>query len=122
MSHKLFKVDITLITATLLGMLYLYYTQQVSIMLGITIVLIYIMAKIVGYMILPYPQFETFLNALSEKSTLTYLSGYEIFKTSLVVLLFIGYIFIDPTIWILESILVVMMRVWGYDYIESIKS
>lgn len=117
--HKLLKADLALITLTILGLFYLYSTQQISFLYTVLILLIYIISKIIGYIILPYKDFDTFLNHLSSNSKLSFLSGFEIFKTALVALLFIGFIFIDPSVWIIESILVVIMRIWGLTFIEN---
>jgi hypothetical protein len=117
--HKLLKADLLLFVLTILGLLYLYYTQKISLSYSLVILSIYLLAKIIGYRILPYQNFEKFLNHLSNNSKLPFLSGFEIFKTTLVALLFFGFIFMDPAIWIIESILVVMMRIWGIAFIKN---
>ena len=122
MIHKLLKADIALITLTLIGVTYLYLNNAISFDLAIIILLFYILSKIIGYKILPYNDFNTFITNLTIESKLSFLSGFEIFKTLLVTLLFLGFIFIDPKIWIIESILVIAMRIWGYSYILSLKS
>jgi len=119
--HRLFWTDLVLTLVTILGSSYLYLNHKISLEFAIVIVLIYITSKIIGYFILPYNSFEKFIDFLTQSSKLNYLSGFEIFKTTLVVLLFIGFIFIDPLIWILESILVVTMRIWGKAYFFSLK-
>lgn len=120
MKYKLFKVDIGLVLLTFFGVLYLYINNNISLIFGIIILLLYITAKIIGYFILEYEDFNTFIVHLTKESRFSFISGFEIFKTLLVVLLFLGFIFIDPKIWIIESILVVAMRVWGYGYILSL--
>lgn len=115
--HKLLKADLALITLTILGLFYLYITQQILLAYAILILSIYILSKIIGYKILPYKDFDIFLNHLIHNSKLPFLSGFEIFKTALVAFLFIGFIFIDPSIWIIESMLVIMMRIWGFTFI-----
>jgi hypothetical protein len=85
------------------------------------IVFLYILAKLVGYVLLPYELFDTFINHLTKTSQLSFLSGFEIFKTTLVALLFLGFIFIDPSLWIIESILIVSMRIWGLSFIRNLK-
>jgi hypothetical protein len=117
--HKLLLTDILLVLLTILGSTYLYINQTVSLTYAIGLVMIYILAKFIGYMLLPYNQFEIFINHLADESKLNFLSGFEIFKTTLVTLLFIGFIFLNPAIWILESILIVMMRVWGIAFIKN---
>jgi len=117
--HKLFKVDLALILLTFLGLLYLYSNQKVSLIYALTILIIYISSKIIGYILLPYNLFDIFINNLTKSSKVSILSGFEVFKTSLVILLFLGFIFIDPAIWIIESILVVMMRIWGIAFIKN---
>lgn len=116
--HKLFWTDFFLILLTLTGLLYLYTTNQITFYYALIIFLIYTTSKIIGFFLLPYSKFEEFIKHLSKNSKLSYLSGFEIFKTILVGLLFIGFIFIDPSVWIIESILVVAMRVWGISYIN----
>ncbi len=112
--HKLFWVDIALVGLTFLGCAYLYLINQVNLPYAIIIATIYLVSKCIGYIILPYKKFDIFINDLIYHSKVGRISGFEIFKTTLVSLLFIGFIFIDPAIWIIESILVVTMRVWGY--------
>lgn len=119
LKHKLFKADLGLVLLTIIGLLYLYYSNNISIGYSLIILSIYILAKIIGYFILPYDLFNKFITHLSENSKNSFLSGFEIFKTTLVVLLYLGFIFIDPSIWIIESILVVMMRVWGVAFIKN---
>ena len=118
--HKLFWTDITLTLLTILGSTYLLLSNQVTLTYAIIITAIYISSKIIGYFILPYPSFDKFINSLSHNSKLSTLSGFEIFKTTLVTLLFIGFIFVDPFIWILESILVVAMRVWALAFTKNV--
>jgi len=117
--HKLLKADIFLIVLTILGILYLYMNAKISIEYAIFILFIYLFSKIIAYLILPYSKFEIFLNYLTETSKLPFLSGFEIFKIVLVVLLFLGFIFINPLIWVIESILVITMRIWGLAYIAN---
>ena len=117
--HKLFWVDISLIFLTILGCGYLYNNNYISLSYAIFILFIYICSKIIGYIILPYNKFETFIDFLTDSSKIGKLSGFELFKTTLVSLLYIGFIFINPAIWIIESILVIMMRIWGYFYIKG---
>ena len=114
--HKLFKADLVLIILTILGALFLYFTEKITLNFAIVIFGIYVLAKIIGYIILPYDDFDKFINHLTVNSKLPFLSGFEIFKITLVGLLFIGFIFIDPSIWIIESILVVVMRGWGASF------
>lgn len=117
--HKLFLTDIALTLLTILGSSYLYLNDKVSMLFALIITLIYLSSKIIGYFILPYSSFNTFINHLSNNSKLSMLSGFEIFKTTLVALLFLGFIFIDPLIWVIESVLVVTMRVWGLAFIKN---
>ena len=117
--HKLFKADLALVLLTIAGLLYLYSSNTISVQYALLILGIYIASKIIGYTLLPYELFDKFITYLSESSKLSFLSGFEIFKTSLVALLFLGFIFIDPAIWIIESILVVMMRVWGIAFVKN---
>ena len=119
--HKLFKADLALITLTLVGLSYLTFQDRISLGNALTLLLIYLSAKIIGFSILPYADFDTFITYLSESSRLPGfpLSGFELFKTTLVMLLFIGFVLIDPAFWIVESILVVMMRVWGVFYLKT---
>ena len=121
MMHKLLKTDMALIIFTLVGIIYLYFKNNISLKYAIILLLIYILAKIIGYIILQYKNFDIFLTHLIDESKLPILSGFEIFKTLLVILLFLGFIFIDPKIWIIESILVIAMRIWGYCYISLLK-
>jgi len=116
--HKLFWMDIALTLLTILGSTYLFLNDKINMNFTILIIGIYLISKIIGYFILPYENFDKFINHLSDNSKLPFLSGFEIFKTTLVTLLFIGFIFIDPSFWILESILVVVMRVWGLAFIK----
>jgi len=117
--HKLFKADLALVLLTIVGLLYLYSSNIISVQYALLILGIYIASKIIGYTLLPYELFDKFITYLSESSKLSFLSGFEIFKTSLVALLFLGFIFIDPAIWIIESILVVIMRVWGIAFVKN---
>ena len=114
--HKLLWADISLVGLTIGGLFYLYTYGKISLLYAVIILGIYMFSKILGYYILPYEKFETFIQHLIQTSKFKYTSGFEIFKTILVVLLFIGFIFINPAIWIIESILVVVMRVWGKLY------
>ena len=119
--HKLFKADLALITLTLTGLSYLMFQDRISLSYALTLLLIYLSAKVIGYIILPYTNFNTFITHLSESSRLSGfpLSGFELFKTTLVALLFVGFVLIDPSFWIIESVLVVMMRVWGVFYLKT---
>ena len=119
MFHKLFWVDIFLVILTGLGLTYLYLTNQISSIYSLIILFIYITSKAIGYAILPYNKFEQFINFLNKTSKISNISGFEIFKTTLVALLYLGFIFINPSIWIIESIVVVMMRIWGVFYIKK---
>jgi hypothetical protein len=118
--NKLFLTDVLLVLITILGSLYLYLIDKISITYAIFIIIFYLLSKIIGYIILPYKNFEQFLNFLIDNSKYKYLSGFEIFKSSLILLLFIGFIFFDPSYWIIESILVVLMRIWGIGYLKNI--
>jgi hypothetical protein len=120
--HPLLKADILLVIATIIGTVFLVLSNTISPVYGTTIVLIYFLAKIIGYLILPYRQFAPFLSHLIETSKLPILSGFEIFKTALVTLLFLGFLFIDPAIWLIESLLVVIMRIWGKAYMTNLLS
>lgn len=120
--HKLFLTDISLTFLTILGSSYLYLNDKISILFALTITLIYIISKVISYFILPYNSFDKFINHLSSNSKLSILSGFEIFKTTLVSLLFLGFVFIDPIIWVIESILVVSMRIWGLAFINNVKN
>jgi len=119
--HKLFLTDLALTLLTILGSSYLFLNDKISFELALLITGIYIISKIIGYFILPYEPFNKFITHLSNNSKLSILSGFEIFKTTLVALLFIGFVFIDPLIWILESILVVAMRIWGLAFIKNVQ-
>ncbi|HIP13801.1 MAG TPA: hypothetical protein EYG73_13920 [Arcobacter sp.] len=121
MIHKLLKADIALVILTLIGVTYLYLSNDISLTFAVILLSIYILAKIIGYKILKYNNFDIFITHLTNESKLSVISGFEIFKTLLVALLFLGFIFIDPKIWIIESILVIGMRIWGYSYILSLK-
>jgi len=114
--HKLFWTDIILILLTILGAYYLYNSEQITLTYALILSGIYITSKLIGYFIQPYSEFETFIEHLSTHSKLRILSGFEIFKTMLVILLFIGFIFLDPAIWIIESILVITMRFWSITF------
>ena len=118
--HKLFWADISLIFLTIIGCAYLYINNYLSLPYAMAITSIYVFSKIIGYIILPYDKFETFINFLTDSSKIGKLSGFEIFKTTLVGLLFIGFVFINPAVWIIESILVIMMRIWGNFFIKKI--
>jgi len=113
---KLLKIDLVLITLTILGLIYLYSKNSISYKYAFFILSIYIFAKVAGYIILPYNKFEEFIKFLTETSKISNTSGFEIFKITLVILLYLGFVFLDPAIWIIESILVVMMRIWGVYY------
>ena len=117
--HKLFKADIFLILLTIGGIAYLYTNHRISLSYSLIVLTIYLFSKMFGYIILPYQKFEIFLSHLTQTSKLPILSGFEIFKTALVLLLYIGFIFIHPSFWIVESILVVLMRIWGKAFIEN---
>lgn len=118
--HKLFWTDLVLVLLTISGSTYLFLNNKIDFQLAILITFIYISSKIIGYFILPYKPFNKFINHLRDDSKVSILSGFEIFKTTLVALLFIGFIFINPTIWILESVLVITMRIWGLAYIKHV--
>jgi len=118
-THKLFKTDLGLILLTIIGLFYLYTNHSISLTYSILILAIYIASKIIGYLLLSYTLFDEFITHLVNSSKLSFLSGFEIFKISLVALLFLGFIFIDPNIWIIESILVIMMRIWGITFIKT---
>ena len=117
---KYFLIDFFLILLTTIGLYYLFTTKTIGINLAILILVIYVLSKVVGYLILPYEKFDIFINHLSKESKLSFLSGFEIFKTILVILLYLGFVFLNPTIWIIESILVVTMRIWGLAYIKNL--
>ena len=120
--HKLFWTDLALTLLTIAGSTYLFLNNTITLSLAILITTIYIASKFIGYFILSYKDFDKFINHLIEDSKLSILSGFEIFKTILVTILFIGFIFINPLIWILESILVVAMRVWGLSFIKNLQA
>jgi hypothetical protein len=109
-----------LILLTLVGITYLYFfAHNISLTYAVFLIGIYLFAKIIGYILLPYSKFKIFLAHLIHHSKLPVLSGFEIFKTTLVALLFFGFVFIDPAIWIIESVLVVAMRIWGIAFIKG---
>ena len=118
--HKLFITDIILVFITFLGGVYLYNTTAYTVNYLNFILVLYVFAKTMGYVILPYPLFQKFIDKLTENSKAGYLSGYEIFKGSLVFLLYVGALFLHPGVWVIESILVVIMRVWGKMYIQNL--
>ena len=120
MMHKFFKIDFFLILLTMIGLYYLFTIKTIEINFAVLIFVIYVLSKVVGYLILPYEKFDIFINHLSKESKLSFLSGFKIFKTILVILLYLGFIFLNPTIWIIESILVVAMRIWGLTYIKNL--
>ena len=111
--NKLFIIDVVLILLTLFGGLYINTLEQYSSVFLVMVFLIYILSKIIGYFILPYEDFQKFINQLTEFSKVGKISGFEIFKGALVLLLYIGFLTLHPGIWIIESVLVVLMRVWG---------
>jgi len=117
--NKLFKADLILILATVFALIYLYSNHKISFYNATFILLFYICSKIIAYMILPYAKFEIFLNHLVNTSKLSYFSGFEIFKGILIALLYFGFIAIEPSFWIIESILVVSMRIWGKSFIKN---
>jgi len=119
--NKLFFADLLLILLTFLGTSYLWFNTDTEKSLLGFILLFYIFSKIIGYWILPYAKFEVFINKLSSESKFYKLSGFEIFKTCLVTLLFIGFIFFHPIFWFFESILIIMMRVWGISFIKNLE-
>lgn len=119
--HKLFWADFILSLMTILGATYLYLDNKITLVFAIVVVSIYIFSKIIAYLLLSYEKFDKFISFLIINSKLPFLSGFEIFKTLLVLLLFIGFIFISPYFWILESILVILMRIWGKTYFLSLK-
>jgi len=120
--HTLFWTDLMLTLLTFTGSYYLYSSGKITIAYALIISAIYISSKIIGYIILPYSKFEIFIGHLSSHSKLSFLSGFEIFKTTLVAILYLGFIFIDPFIWILESVLVVVMRIWGLSFTKVQKN
>jgi len=120
--HTLFWTDLMLTLLTFTGSCYLYSSGKITISYALIISVIYISSKIIGYIILPYSKFEIFIEHLSSHSKLSFLSGFEIFKTTLVAILYFGFIFIDPFIWILESVLVVAMRIWGLSFTKAQKN
>jgi hypothetical protein len=109
---KLLLNDLLLITITFMGIAYLYLTHSIDLNYGILLGVVYLFAKGFGYIILPYRQFEKFLDHLITHSKLPVLSGFEIFKTTLVALLFFGFLFIDPAFWLIESLLLIMIHIW----------
>lgn len=119
--HKLFWTDLALTLLTISGSTYLFLNGAITLPFAILITTIYITSKLIGYFILPYKDFDKFINHLTKHSKLSTLSGFEIFKTTLVAILFIGFLFINPLIWILESILVIAMRIWGLAFIKNIQ-
>jgi len=119
--HKLLLTDILLVILTIIGTSYLWLNSTTPKTLLLVILISYIISKIVGYWILPYDKFELFINNLKINSKLKKFSGFELFKTSLVILLFIGFIFFNPIFWFFESILVIMMRIWGFTFIKNLE-
>ena len=118
---KLFIADTLLLALTFIGGLYLQSLAIYSNEFLIFIFGLYLLSKIVGYFILPYADFQIFVDELTNSSKIGKFSGYEIFKSSLVALLFICALLLHPGIWIAESILVVLMRVWGRAYISNLE-
>lgn len=117
--HKIFYIDLGLVVLTFTGTTYLFFYSSFSALFLMSVFLIYIVSKIVGYLILPYNKFDIFISSLTDESKVGLLSGFELFKTTLVFLLFMGFLFIHPIFWIFESILVVMMRIWGLMFIKN---
>jgi hypothetical protein len=117
---KLFLADILLVALTFVGGLYLHTLELYSDSLLIFIFIFYTLSKVIAYLLVPYSQFQVFITFLTTSSKGSYLSGYEIFKSSLVILLYISSLFLHPAIWIAESILVVLMRVWAKMYIKNL--
>ena len=118
--RKLFIADLLLILATFVGGVYLANASQYQNLSLLYIFMFYVLSKIIGYAILPYSQFQKFIHDLTKSSTVNKISGYEIFKSALVFLLFVGSLFIDPKIWIIESVLVILMRVWARMYVRNL--
>lgn len=115
--HKLFYIDLLLVMLTILGVAFLYEGNTYPLNLLIMTFASYVFSKIFGYFLLPYRQFEEFINDLTNHSKVYNISGYEIFKSTLVVLLYLGFLFLHPAVWIIESILVIVMRLWGKMYL-----
>ena len=116
---KLLKIDIVLVTLTTLGLVYLYSKNDITLGYALIVLCVYILSKILGYTILPYDKFDIFLQFLTNSSKVGLFSGFEIFKTTLVILLYLGFLFVSPIFWIVESVLVVIMRVWGSFFMTS---
>lgn len=118
--RKLFWTDVALVLLTLVGCAYLYISGTIGLPYASFIAGFYILGKITGYFVLPYEKFDRFLTHLISTSAASPLSGFEIFKTTLVALLYLGFLFINPAFWVLESILVVIMRVWGFFFVKNL--
>ncbi len=120
--HKLFFIDLVLVFFTLCGTFYLYFYSNYSMLFLALIFTSYVISKMIAYKILPYDKFDKFINHLTMESKINSISGFELFKSVLVILLFIGFLFINPMFWFFESILVVIMRIWGYYYTKKLSS
>ncbi len=65
---KLLKIDISLVVLTMLGLIYLYSKNSISLSYALVILFIYVLSKILGYIILPYEKFNIFLQFLTKSS------------------------------------------------------
>lgn len=110
---NLFLTDIALVGLTAVGCLAHYFLWDTPRSILLTVFLIYCASKVIGYLIQDYDGFDAFIAVLKNESKIGLpLSGFEIFKSTLVFVLYLGFLFIDPFVWIIESILVIVMRIW----------
>ncbi len=78
----------------------------------ILVFLVYLGAKVIGYAIADYSTFARFIQDQVRRSRRGAISGFALFKATLVFLLLAGFLFVHPTFWLVESVLVVVMRIW----------
>lgn len=117
-NSKLFKADIALIIAFLALTVWAVHLKPHSTLYYWLAYSTYVGSKLVAISFCPYIKFEGFINQLDEKSKNTgiLLSGFSIFKTLLVIMIAIGYVFISFFFLIGEAVLVIAMRYWAKVY------
>lgn len=118
--HPLFIADIVLIVLTIVGAWVAYYYFSANPRLLIATCALYVSSKIIGFIVCPYVKFAKFIEVLTLSSQSASLSGFSLFKSLLIGMLFLGYVFISPVFWIVESVLVVAMRVWARQFTGKI--
>ncbi len=110
--RSLLLTDLGLVALTVVGCAARWWLWDTPVLHLGAVLGIYVASKIAGWLIADYAAFQRFIDAQVTASQHGAISGFAFFKGVLVALLFAGFVLVDPSFWLVESALVVAMRLW----------